>query len=231
MTTTKIPRQGRHTWARDRPTLGAVVLFLLIALAFGVTAIAQGFSSAHTNQKVARDEECLAQVQHANLNRNAALSDLNDRDRDAVNEWIHRVSLDVQDRNVGDIPRAYNAYRLAVQANDRARASYGALVSGTALPENCRPPTVHSAPSTLPTIASPKPTTHVVVLPPLGTSTETSFATVTVTVAGPTLTVFLHGPTSTETFTVSRRVKLTRTVTRTITRTVTTRPRPLSTHP
>jgi hypothetical protein len=204
-------------------------LFLLIALAFGVTAIAQGFSSAHTNQKISRDEECLAQVQHANLNRNAALADLNDRDRAAVNEWIHRVSLDVQDRNVGDIPRAYNAYRLAVQANDRARASYGALVSGTALPENCRLPTIHSAPSTLPTIASPKPTRAV--LPPLSTSTETAFATVMVTVAGPTLTVFLHGPTTSETFTVSRRVKVTRTITRTITRTVTTRPRPLSTHP
>jgi hypothetical protein len=214
-----------------------VVLFLFIALAFGLASILQGFGNAHRNQRIGRDEECLAQVQRDNLNRNAALTDLNNRDRDAVNEWIHRVSLDVQDRNVGDILRAYNAYRLQVQANEKARASYGAIVSGTALPVNCRLPIVRTSASTLSTLGVAKPTSTRALLPPISTSTETAFATVTVTVAGPTttFTAFLHGPTSTErvTVTVPRRVKVTRTVTatRTVTRTVTAHPRPSSTHP
>src|SRR6266487_5970023 len=117
MTTMTQPKQPKHgsRWARDKPTLGAVVLFLLLALGFGIAALVTGFDKAASSRRMERDERCNGQIQVDDLNRRRALSDLNERDKAAVNRWIHRVSQDVLDGTPEDIPAAYEAYRADVE--------------------------------------------------------------------------------------------------------------------
>lgn len=249
MSTTELPhippKSPKHgpSWAKDRPTLGAVILFLLIAIAFGITTMITGFSNADVNAKIRRDEKCLGQIQTENLNRNRVLSELAEQERAALNRFIARVSNDVLVNNVADIPRAYEAYRLDVQDIDALRAKQGQLLSASALPSNCKLPLAADTGTSLPPISTtrsraplPQLTTATATLtPPPVTTTVGGVTTITAEVPGPTRTITITirpgqptrtitrapptvtvamRPTRTITVTVSRTATVTRTVTR-----------------
>lgn len=234
MATASLPPQPKHgrDWARDKPTLGAVILILLVGIAFGVTAILQGFSTGHTNEKIKHDEECQAQIQQDNFNRNKALTDLNARDKAAANRLMRRIIEDIQVGKTADLSRAWDAYRADVNSNDKARASLGQLLTGSALPSNCKLKLGSVAPTRLPGASSGTPRPSSTSLPPLSTTVTTMVtaqrtATVTRTLGGhvQTFTATIPGPVLTRriTITVSRRgptIARTATVTTTTTRTV-----------
>jgi hypothetical protein len=257
MTTTQIPRQPKHghAWERDKPTLGAFILFVALTLAAGAYALVQNFQHASDVHRLKADEECQAQVFRDNLNRNAALSHLRDQYDGAQRRLDARWARDVVVQDVNDIPAAYNAFRAEVAEIDRQKASLGAVISASELPPGCSLVLASRSPTPLPSLTVHPPAsstggTTSSNLPPLpSTVFVTVTRTTTVTAPGAVVTLTIPGPQTTTTVTVNpgqRTVHVTRTATttvtvhpnqrtvtasRTVTVTVTRRPTRTTTHP
>jgi hypothetical protein len=253
MTTAQIPKQPKHghVWERDKPTLGAFILFVLVALGGVGYAIYQGFQHGSDVSRISAAEGCNGRLFQDYLNRVAALQNLQDQNTAIQRRYDRDIAAAT---DAAQRARAYLALRSAAASVDANKASLGAIISAGTPPAGCKivvttvPPTL--APRLSPTAhatrsrsSSPSSVSN---LPPLP---STVFVTVTRTITAPgaVVTLTIPGPQTTTTVTVNpgqRTIHVTRTATATVTVhpnqrtvtatrtvTVTRRPTRTTTHP
>lgn len=229
-----------HNTNRNRVTL-LVVLFVLFGIAVGLLTLNDSWERARNAKRDRQQQQCLVQLQKLITQRNAALVQVGNDDRDAQRALNARWARDVITGNFRDIPRAYEVFRQQSIKNDRRRDALG---SGVSVSDACDFHVIIGNNSPVPSLnprTGSTATTSTSLLPRLPsvvtrtvqrTTTRTLSAQVRfVDVPGPVITATvtqvpapLHVPTRTVTTHVTRTIGRpgpTRTIITTRTRTVT----------